>query len=267
MSSLSRQCCCENVPSGPCDICDFCDCECTKSITITVSGTYSAALSSENSAGNSSCGTGICSPFCNEVAGSNNCGNCLGVVSISGSWTVPFVSSANPGDNVTQTGTCETQNSTGCRNWAGFVSPASMSFAKNPNQQLCQFVYQSCAPNVYSSYHNPCDALKVCTWKCETLTGLECGANWSNPTPMNLVQPIESYVRLQCLTGISSRINIFPYMKNCKHSFSGCGGDAVIPYFAPPIYLGWSQKRDCPSDSSLTYSPQPGWITCNVSVT
>lgn len=266
MSSLTRQCCCDDVPTGPCGTCDFCDCECTKSITITVSGTYTGALSSEGTPGNNSCGVDVCSPFCSSLASANNCGTCQGVISISGSWTVPFVPATSAGDSVTISGTCSNETATGCRNWAGFVSPASVTFAKNSTQTPCRFVFNSCIPAVYSAYYDPCDAVRSCTWNCQTSGGLECGATWSDPTEMQLVQPVESYVRLQCLTGITPRINIFPYMQNCKHVFRDCDGDAIVPYFAPPIFLGWSDKTKCPSNSTLTYT-HPGWISCNVSVT
>jgi len=265
VSSLARQCCCDSGPGGPCDVCDFCDCECTKSITITISGTYTASLDLEQSPG--TCQFDICSPYCGERPSFKDFGTCVGVATVSGSLTIPLVQSSPSGSNVTISGTCSSTTAPGCREWAGYDSAMSVSFAPNATQTNVTPTYNQCFPPVQSSSSfSPCDVIRECTWNCQTPDGLQCGASWQYETQKTLIPPVESFARLRCNAGVNTgTLFVVPYIQNCKHPFKPCDGDSVLSGAAPSIALGWSQQRDCPSDTSLTYNTS-SWLSCNVSI-
>ena len=261
--TLLRKCCCGDVPSGPCDVCDFCDCECTKSITITISGSYAANLRLETSG---SCTFDVCSPYCNEEPDFVQVGDCVGVATVSGSLTIPLIESDPAGSTVTVSGTCSNSSAEGCSEWAGFGSPLSVSFAANSSQTQARRIFQACTPDVESDLFSPCDVIRECTWNCMTSSGQQCGAEWEYETAKTLIAPIESFAKLRCNTGTNTgTLFVVPYIQSCKHAWRPCNGDSYLSTAAPSISLGWSQQRDCPSDSSLTYNTS-GWISCNVSI-
>lgn len=264
MSSLLRQCCCDQGPTGPCQVCDFCDCECTKSITIAISGTYATSLRLEQSPG--TCQFDVCSPYCSQRPEFVQVGDCLGVATVSGSLTLPLIQSSPAGSTVSISGTCSSATAPGCSEWAGFDAPLNVSFSSNTTQTDGRRQFQ-CFPMIQSALFSPCDVIRECTWNCQTSGGIECGAQWDYETQKRLIPPVESFARLRCNSGSQTgTLFIVPYVGNCKHPFKPCDGDSVLATGAPSIALGWSQQRDCPSNSTLTYNTS-GWISCNVSIT
>lgn len=275
MSSLSRQCCCE-PPGVGCDICEFCECSESGSITLTWSGTYAGFLKTRDRINNNAFPCDC--PGCFQTAGGDCCpgggyfsGNCAGVFTSTGSATIPLVTSSPPLQTVYMNGTCTPPLSSGipvvgCRTWAGFVTSSSLSFTANTTQTPVSFT----GPFSGQTFGpvSPCSVLKLCTFAYQSCP-LPYTDDIEEIGTMSLQPPLETYVSVVCNSSVSSAVCGIKHVTNCKND-GGCStatGVQTLDVFKGFRFGGWYQHSKSPKTQSLFMANSTEWITLSASIT